>query len=183
MIDGNRLLLLNNQKADEEKFMSAWNASGVKNWLNSKKEISIPEITGMVHKEAKATDLTLKYGSKKEKLSFATTSELEELAGILSRTNKLQPDVQGMSKLKATGGWLIGLALTALFGWIMHGYATGEISYSTSGRRRLIGKLLHELAQKMGAELVLITAGAIAAFIVYKIYSIVKNPPNEVVYQ
>jgi hypothetical protein len=183
LIDADRLLLLNTAKADEEKFMTAWDATGVKSWLNSKKEISIPAITSLVHKEVKPADLTIKHGTKKEKLSFASAEDLEELAGILARANNLKPGVKNMSKLKAAGGWMIGLGFTALFGWVMHSYATGTFSYSTTGRRRLFSKLLYETAQKMGPELVLAVSGAIAAFIAYKIYSNVKNPPNEVVYE
>jgi hypothetical protein len=183
MIDADRLLLHNSSQADAEKFMTAYGATGVKSWLNSKKEISIPGIIGLVHKEVKPTDLTIKHGSKKEKLSFAATEDLEELAGILAKTNNLKPGVKNMSKLKAAGGWVIGLALTALFGWIMHGFATDTIAYSTSGRRRWASKLLYELAQKMGPEMVLLVSSVIAAFIAYKIYSNVKNPPNEVVYE
>ncbi len=183
LLDADRLLLLNSSQTDADKFMSAYGVTGVKSWLNSKKEISIPGIISLVHKEVKPTDLTVRYGTKKEKLSFAATEDLEELTGILAKTNKLKPGVKSMSKLKAAGGWLIGLGLTALFGWIMHGFATDTISYSDSGRRRWAGKLLYKLAQKMGPELVLAVSAAIAAFIVYKIYSNVKNPPNEVVYE
>jgi hypothetical protein len=183
LIDADRILLINSSQTDADKFMSAYGATGVKSWLNSKKELSIPEITSLVHKEVKPTDLTIRYGTKKEKLSFAATADLEEFADIISKANKLKPDIKSMSKLKANGGWLLGLGLTALFGWVMHSYATGTFSYSTTGRRKAFGKLLYELAQKMGPELVLLVAGAIAAFIAYKIYGNVKNPPNEVVYE
>jgi hypothetical protein len=183
MIDADRLLLLNTEKADEEKFMAAWHATGVKSWLNSKKEISIPAISSLRHKETKPTDLSIKYGTKKEKLSFASAEELEELTAIIAKTNRLKPEVKTMSKLKAAGGWLLGLLFTGLGGWVMHGFATNNLSYSDSGRRRWAGKLLYELAQKMGAELVLAVTAAIAAFIAYKIYSNIKNPPNEVVYE
>jgi hypothetical protein len=184
LIDTDRLLLHNSSQTDADKFMTAYGATGVKSWLNSKKEISIPGIISLVHKEVKPTDLTIKHGSKKEKLSFALAEDLEELAGILAKTNKLKPGVKSMSKLRATGGWLIGLGLTALFGWIMHGFAVQTEPYhSNSGRNRWAGKLMYEVAQKMGPELVLLVSGAIAAFIAYKIYSNVKNPPNEVVYE
>jgi hypothetical protein len=184
MVDADRLLLTSYSQTDPDKFLSFFGATGVKSWLNTKKEISIPAITGLIHKEVKPTDLTVKYGTKKEKLSFAATEDLEEMVGILAKTNKLKPEVKSMSKLKATGGWLIGLGLTALFGWVMHEFSVQTEPYhGDSGRHRWAGKLMYEVAQKMGPQLVLLVSGAIAAFIAYKIYSNVKNPPNEVVYE
>jgi hypothetical protein len=184
MVDADRLLLLNSSQTDADKFMSSFGATGVKSWLNSKKEISITAIISLIYKEVKPTDLTVKYGTKKEKLSFATSEDLEELASILAKTNKLKPTVKNMSKLKATRGWLTGIGVTALFGWLMHGFSVQTEPYhSDSGRYRWAGKLMYELAQKMGPQLVLLVSGAIAAFIVYKIYRNVKNPPNEMVYE
>jgi hypothetical protein len=184
LLDTHRLLLLSSSQKDADKFMAAYGASGVKSWLNTKKEIGIAGITSLRHKELKPADLTVQHGKKAEKLTFETTEDLEEFTAILAKTNKLKPEVRSMSKLKASGGWLIGLGLTALFGWIMHGFSVQTEPYhSNSGRHRWAGKLMYELAQKMGPELVLTVSGAIAAFIVYKIYSNVKNPPNEVVYE
>jgi hypothetical protein len=183
LIDADRLLLINSSQADADKFLSAYNTTGVKSWLSSKKEISLASISGMAHKEAAPTDLTLKHGTKKEKLSFAATEDLEELVGIIAKASNLKPEVKTISKLKAAGGWIMGLIFTVLGGWVMHGFATDEFSYSDSGRRRWVSKLLYNAAQKMGPELVLAAAAALGAFIVYKIYSTVKNPPNEVVYE
>jgi hypothetical protein len=183
MIDADKLLLLNTDKADEEKFMAAWNATGVKSWLSSKKEISIAEITSLAHKEVKAADLTITHGNKKDRISFAATDDLEEMVGIIAKANRLTSQVKSMSIVKAAGGWMIGLVVTGVLGWLMYGYATGDMTYSTTGRRRGTGKLLYELAQKMGPELVLAVSVAVGAFFAYKIYSNFKNPPNEVVYE
>jgi hypothetical protein len=183
LIEADRLLLINSSQADAEKFMSAYEATGVKSWLSSKKEIHVQHIISMVHKETKPLSLRLKHGSKKETLNFAKTEDLEAFVHTLSAINKLQPDIKRMSKLKAVGGWLIGLGFTGLFGWMMHGFATGTLSYSTSGRRSGLSKLLYNLAQKMGAELVLIVTLTMATFITYKIYHNARNPPNEVVYE
>jgi hypothetical protein len=183
LIDADRLLLLSTSCKEADKFLSAYDAAGIKGWLRRKKEIALPGVTRLLHPEVKAKDLLIMRGRKTDLLSFVYTEDLEELAAIVSKAAKLQPQIRQMSKLKAGAGWLIALIFTAFITWLLHGYATGDTSGIITGRYRGLTQLLYKLGQLMGPQLVLLTGTGLGAFIIYKTVQKIKNPPNEVVYE
>jgi hypothetical protein len=186
LLTGSNLMLVNKSYKAPEEFLEKFNEKGL---LKERLEISVLDISKIVHPEKEGTALTITYPKKNKDtelpLLFETVAEQEQFVNAVSKLRKMIATTQQVSVMKAIGSPLIGLAITAFFTFIV--YADAQIIASggevdTSGRRSLYKKLFAWLAENLGTQGT-IAAGAVTGLIcVYFIYKNLRSRPVEVVY-
>ena len=152
--------------------------------LKKKKEIDVQYITGLQHAEKDPVDLTIVY-EKKIMLRFRNSADMLEVATWLAGKRHFQNKTQQLTPLKAIQGQLVGLALTALFAYVLYDEAKtieegGTIDFS--GRRAGMKRIMAWVAEQLGTQGVLLVTAAGVLAIGFFIYKNLKTPPNTVVY-
>ncbi|AXY73123.1 hypothetical protein D3H65_03670 [Paraflavitalea soli] len=184
LVTDEKLFVINRSYDNPNDFMKGFNDEGLGRLLKSKKEIDVQYITGLQHAEKEPVELKIVH-EKKIMLKFRNPADLAEVATWLAGKRLLKMNTQQLTPLKAIQRQLIGLALIALFGWVLYTEAKtieegGTIDFS--GRRAGMKRLMAWVAEQLGTQGVLIVAGLAIAACGYFIYKNIKTPPNQVVY-
>lgn len=180
-----KLFLINKSYSNPNDFMKGYEDGGLGRLLKQKKEIELQYITGLQHPEKEATELTVLHDGKKTMLKFTNNSDLQQVAGYLATERKFLKDTQQLSSLKAIQSPLIGLVISAVFGWVLFSEAQTLEAGGTieiTGRRAGFKRLMAWLAETLGTQGVLLVAGLAVIACGYFIYKNLKTPPNQVVY-
>lgn len=184
LLTDDKLFVINRSYDNPDEFTKGYYDEGLGRLLKKKKEIDVQYITGLQHAEKDPVDLTIVH-EKKITLRFRNSADLAEVATWLAGKRHLKKDTQQLSPLKAIQGQLIGLALIALFGWVLHSEAKtieegGTIDFS--GRRAGMKRLMAWVAEQLGTQGVLLVTGAAVLVCGYFLYKNLQTPPNKVVY-
>ncbi len=185
LLQPGELLLLNSRYADAESFMQAYNATGFKKLMTSKKTIVLADITRLSHTVLSAKKLLIKYGSKTTTLQFTTPGQPEALAKEIAAVKGWYGHTATISKWRTIAPLLPGLLITPVAGWLMHSFATGDLdgSSGSKGRNKAVGMLLEKLAKFLGPELVVVIAGAVMCLFVYLLIRRLNERQEELVYE
>lgn len=186
LLTGNNMMLVNKSYSSTEEFLEKFSEKAL---LKERLEISVLDISKIVHPEKEGKTLTITY-PKKDKatelpLVFETAAEQEQFVNAVSKPRNMTASSQQVSVLKAIGSPLIGLGITALFAFIVYEdahiiEAGGEVN--TSGRKSLYKKLFAWLAETLGTQGTIAAGAVIGLVCVYFIYRNLQSRPVEVVY-
>ena len=184
IIHDNQILLLNKTYKTQEEFLAKFHD---KSFFRSTKTINSSSIHQLTHLENNPEELTINYDTKKtEKLKFESNTQLQTFCNIIVTTNNFKGTVQSLSIFKTIQSSLIGIAISAVVGWLLYTEAAileagGTIEIT--GRKRLFKEILAKGAEILGTTGSLIAASAAIIFFGFLLYKKSKTPPNEVVYQ
>ena len=186
LLTGNNIMLVNKSYNSPEEFLEKFSEKGL---LKERLEISVLDISKIVHPEKEGKTVTITY-PKKDKdtelaLVFETVAEQEQFVNAVSKPRNMTASSQQVSVLKAIGSPLIGLGVTALFAFIVYEDAQiieagGEVN--TSGRKSLYKKLFAWLAETLGTQGTIAAGAVIGLVCIYFIYKNLQSRPVEVVY-
>ncbi len=184
LLTDDKLFVINRSYDNPDEFTKGYYDEGLGRLLKRKKEIDVQYITGMQHAEKDPLELTI-VQEKNIMLKFRNKADLAEVAGWLAAKRHFQKNIQQLSPLKAIQGQLIGLALVALFAFVLYDEAKtleegGSIDFS--GRRAGMKRIMAWVAEQLGTQGVLIVTAAGVLAIGYFIYKNLQTPPNKVVY-
>jgi hypothetical protein len=184
LVTDDKLFVINRSYNNPDEFTKGYYDEGLGRLLKKKKEIDVQYITGLQHAEKDPVDLTVVH-EKNITLRFKNSADLAEVATWLAGKRHLKKDTRQLSPLKAIQGQLIGLALIALFGWVLYSEAKtleegGTIDFS--GRRAGMKRLMAWVAEQLGTQGVLIVTGMAVLACGYFLYRNLQTPPNKVVY-
>lgn len=184
LLTDDKLFVINRSYDNPDEFMKGYYDEGLGRLLKRKKEIDVQYITGMQHAEKDPLELTI-VQEKNIMLKFRNKADLAEVASWLAAKRHFQKNTQQLSPLKAIQGQLIGLALVALFAFVLYDEAKtleegGSIDFS--GRRAGMKRIMAWVAEQLGTQGVLIVTAAGVLAIGYFIYKNLQTPPNKVVY-
>ncbi|MGF2414071.1 hypothetical protein [Ferruginibacter sp.] len=186
LLTGNNIMLVNKSYNSPEEFLEKFSEKGL---LKERLEISVLDISKIVHPEKEAKTVTITY-PKKDKVTelplvFETEAEQEQFIIAVSKPRKMTATSQQVSLLKAISSPLIGLGITALLSFIVYEDAQiiemgGEVN--TSGRKSLYKKLFAWLAETLGTQGTLAVGIGIGLVCAYFIYKNLQLRPVEIVY-
>lgn len=186
LVTDNSLMFVNKSYDSADEFLEKFNEKGL---FKDRLELSVLDVTKIVHAEKNANTATITYTNKDKSkelpLIFADILEMEKFVEGITKQRKMMASTNQVSVLKAIGPSLIGLVVTAFLTWVV--YMDAEIIESggevdTSGRRSLYKKLFAWLGEQLGTQGTLIAGGAIGLICLYFIYKNLQSRPNEVVY-
>jgi hypothetical protein len=186
LLTDDSILLVNKSYSTADEFLEKFNEKG---FLKQRLEISLFDIKEIRHPEKGGSAARINYLRKSKGINldliFASETEQQEFVNAVSKMKKMIAITGQISVLRAIGPALIGLAITALFTFIIYSDAEiiemgGEVD--TSGRRSLYKQLFAWLGEKLGTLGTLIAGGAIALLCIYFIYKNLQSRPLEVIY-
>ena len=180
------IMIVNKSYDSTEEFLEKFSEKGL---LKERLEISLLDVSKIVHPEKEGKTVTITYPKKDKEMElplvFTTAAEQDEFVKALCKPRKMTATSQQVSLLKAISSPLIGLGLTALFTFIVYEDAQiieagGEVN--TSGRKSLYKKLFAWLGESLGTQGTIAAGVVIGLVCVYFIYKNLQSRPVEVVY-
>lgn len=165
----------------DQSFLDAWRK---KLSLATKVEVKYAAIKS-VKKEDNDAAVTLAYKAAlgipgASEFSFHNTADYDLFFDFLQRERSFTRTHAQATPVKATLNYAIGLLVTILFTWFSHHeaieLANGTAEKPTNGKTRAFYSLLEAL----GANGVLLVGGALACYLLYKIWARFSNPPHQV---
>jgi len=180
------IMIVNKSYDSPEEFLEKFSEKGL---LKERLEISLLDVSKIVHPEKEGKTVTITYPKKDKEMElplvFTTAAEQDEFVKALCKPRKMTATSQQVSLLKAISSPLIGLGLTALFTFIVYEDAQiieagGEVN--TSGRKSLYKKLFAWLGESLGTQGTIAAGVVIGLVCAYFIYKNLQARPVEVVY-
>jgi hypothetical protein len=162
-----------------EEFEAGWDK---KLSLATKTEIKTEAIKS-ISKEDTSDDVLIKYKGlagmpMQAEFQFSDTITFDEFIETLSSKFYFQKNEIKLSPFNAIKSYLLGLAIT-LGGTIFCYFQAIEIANGTFNSNSRKGRAFENIVGMLGENGVLILGAAIITFILYKIWTRYKNPPNQ----
>ncbi len=179
------LMVVNKSYDSPEEFMEKFHEKGM---LKERLEIAASEISRLAYAE-QSNSATITYLKKNDDATlmfdFTSIEAQEQFVASLAKSRNFSAQTEEVSTWRAISSPVVGLAMTALFTFIVYEDAAiteagGEVD--TSGRRSLYKQLFAWLGENLGTQGTLIVGGAVAAFCCLLIYKKIKSRPVEIVY-
>jgi hypothetical protein len=164
------------------QFQESW---GKKLSLATKVEVKFDSIRS-IKKEENEDEILIKYktfaGIPSEcEFSFDNKTDYDTFFYYFEKEKNYQKSNEPLTSFKAIKNYLIGLAVT-IGGTIFSYNLAAAISDGTAdvnpGRK---GRFFYSILNLIGDKGVLLIGTAISAFLIYKIWTRFKNPPNQIV--
>lgn len=139
-----------------------------------------------------SSDVTIHYySSKKNKntsiyLPFDRKEDAEIFARSIADAKGFSENITSMKAWDAIQNPLVGIFVTALFGWLLYTDAAtleaGE-SIEITGRRKGFQQIIAYISEILGTTGTLIVAGLLTAYFVYLIIKKLQIPPKEYIFE
>jgi hypothetical protein len=139
-----------------------------------------------------SSDVTIHYySSKKNKntsiyLPFDRKEDAEIFARSIADAKGFSENITSMKAWDAIQNPLVGIFVTALFGWLLYTDAAtleaGE-TIEITGRRKGFQQIIAYISEILGTTGTLIVAGLLTAYFVYLIIKKLQIPPKEYIFE
>jgi len=175
------LMLSSQEFPSEQRFLDAWTK---KLSLATKVEIKYAAIKS-VKKEDDDVAVVLAYKAalgipSTSEFSFRNPNDYPLFFDFLQREQYFTKTHEQATPVKAALNYFIGLLFTALLAFFSYSeavkLANGTAEQSTSGK----AQAFYSLLELLGANGVLLVAGALACYLLYKIATRFTNPPHQI---